>query len=62
MKFSKFEYSMELLAAMDYLESKISRIAFWELAKFKYPTHQIVFCTKKSLDSISFIGSEFYEE
>lgn len=46
----------------DYLEGRISRLAFWELAKFKYPTHQVVFCTKKSLESLSFIGSEIYEE
>jgi len=31
----------------DYLDGVISRDLFWELAKFKYPTHQICFCTKK---------------
>jgi hypothetical protein len=31
-----------------------TREAFWVLVKFKYPTHQIVFCTQKSLDSINF--------
>lgn len=26
----------------DYMADKISQAAFWELVKFKYPTHQIV--------------------
>ena len=30
---------------------------FWELVKFKYPTHQIVFCTEKALQTIKFEGS-----
>lgn len=38
----------------DFMEGVITREAFWILAKFKYPTHQIVFCTQKSLDSIKF--------
>lgn len=38
----------------DFMEGKITREAFWVLAKFKYPTHQIVFCTQKSLESITF--------
>lgn len=38
----------------DLVAGKISREAFWELAKFKYPTHQIAFYTEKSLKSISF--------
>jgi hypothetical protein len=38
----------------DFIEGNITREAFWVLAKFKYPTHQIVFCTQKSLDSIVF--------
>ena len=46
----------------DYVESfisgDISRSAFWELARFKYPTHQIVFCTEKSLDLLKFEGSD----
>lgn len=41
----------------DYLEGLISREAFWELVKFKYPTHQIVFCTAKALESLKFEGS-----
>ena len=36
----------------DFMEGTITREAFWVLAKFKNPTHQIVFCTQKSLKSI----------
>lgn len=38
----------------DFMEGIITREAFWVLAKFKYPTHQIVFCTQISLESIAF--------
>ena len=38
----------------DYMEGIITREAFWVLAKFKYPTHQIVFCTQKSLETLTF--------
>ena len=41
----------------DYLRGSISREAFWVLAKFKYPTHQIMFCTEKALSTIRFEGS-----
>lgn len=41
----------------EFVEGKISREAFWELVKFKYPTHQIVFCTAKSLETLVFEGS-----
>lgn len=37
----------------DYLSGVISREAFWVLAKFKYPTHQIVFCTDKAIESLT---------
>ena len=40
----------------DFVTGKISRAAFWELAKFKHPTHQIAFCTEQSLKCITFIG------
>ena len=42
----------------DLISGNISRKAFWELAKFRHPTHQIAFCTEKSLDCIKFIESE----
>ena len=41
----------------DYMAGRISKAAFWELVKFKYPTHQIVFCTEKALQTIKFEGS-----
>ncbi|MEE0463063.1 DUF3990 domain-containing protein [Blautia hydrogenotrophica] len=42
----------------NYMDGKISRTAFWELAKFKYPTNQISFHTSSALDTLKFIGSE----
>ena len=42
----------------NYMDGKISRAAFWELAKFKYPTHQISFHTISALDTLKYIGSE----
>ena len=42
----------------DYMAGNISKTAFWELVKFKYPTHQIVFCTETALDTLHFEGSE----
>lgn len=41
----------------DYISQKISRNAFWELVKFRYPTHQIVFCTEDALNTLTFKGS-----
>lgn len=41
----------------DLIAGNITREAFWELAKFRHPTHQIAFCTKKSLETIKFIKS-----
>lgn len=41
----------------NYLDGKISRVAFWELVKFKYPTHQISFHTIQALDTLKFVGS-----
>lgn len=38
----------------DFASGDISRNAFWELVKFKYPTHQIVFCNKAALKQIRF--------
>lgn len=36
------------------IDGKISRAAFWELAKFKYPTHQLSFHTIQALSSLRF--------
>ena len=38
----------------DFAHGLISRTAFWKLVKFKYPTHQIVFCTEKALKCLSY--------
>jgi|SRR5574344_1895158 hypothetical protein len=38
----------------DFIEGVITREQFWVMAKFKYPTHQICFCTEKSLECIAF--------
>lgn len=47
----------------DFLDGKISREAFWALAKFKYPTHQICFNTQKALKTLSFKEArKVYEE
>lgn len=40
----------------NFVDEKISRAAFWELAKFKKPKHQISFHTAKSLTTLEFIG------
>lgn len=42
----------------DYILGNITKEAFWELVKFKYPTHQIVFCTENALKTLHFKGSE----
>lgn len=42
----------------NFIDGKISRIAFWELVKFKYPTYQISFHTILALDTLTFVGSE----
>lgn len=46
----------------DYIAGAISREAFWALAKFKYPTHQIVFCTEKALSTLSFVDFKRYDK
>lgn len=42
----------------DVMSGAITRSAFWELAKFRHPTHQIAFCTTKALQCIKFIGTD----
>ena len=41
-----------------FMSGRISRAAFWELVKFNYPTHQIVFCSQEALKTLTFEGSE----
>lgn len=38
----------------DYVQGMITKEAFWVLVKFKYPTHQIVFCTEKALAALRY--------
>ena len=38
----------------DFLSGRITCEAFWALARFKHPTHQILFCTDTALDTLSF--------
>lgn len=46
-----------------FIDGKYSRAAFWELAKFKYPTHQISFHTARALTTLKFSeGVQVYEE
>lgn len=42
----------------DLMSGQITREAFWELAKFRHPTHQIAFCTDKSLTCLKFVEME----
>ena len=42
----------------DYIDGIITREQFWSLAKFKYPTHQINFCTPAALKCLTFVASE----
>ena len=38
----------------DYMDGSITREQFWVLAKFKYPTHQIAFCTESALRCLEY--------
>lgn len=38
----------------DFISGAITREAFWALAKFRHPTHQIAFCTEKALSTLTF--------
>ena len=42
----------------DLLSGTITRQAFWELTKFRHPTHQIAFCTQEALKCIKYVGKE----
>ena len=37
-----------------YTDGEISRAAFWGLARFKHPTHQISFHTARALTTLTF--------
>lgn len=42
----------------DYIDGVITRDQFWSLARFKYPTHQINFCSPAALQCLEFVSSE----
>ena len=42
----------------DYMDGVITREQFWTLARFKYPTHQINFCSKEALKCLEYRGFE----
>ncbi len=42
----------------DFMNGVLTREQFWVLAKFKYPTHQINFCTPEALKCIKYKGCE----
>ena len=46
----------------DFLSGVISRTAFWELVKFRYPTHQISFHTGRSLQTIRFLRARMVKQ
>ncbi|MDR3237989.1 MAG: DUF3990 domain-containing protein [Spirochaetia bacterium] len=41
----------------DFVRGALTRKQFWVLAEFKYPTHQIVFCSQRSLACLKYIES-----
>jgi hypothetical protein len=41
----------------DYISGILNREQFWVLAKFKRPTHQIAFCNKAALYTLTFMQS-----
>ena len=38
----------------DFIRGVITCEQFWVMAKFKYPTHQIAFCTETALKCLTF--------
>lgn len=42
----------------DFISGVITKVQFWVLAKFKYPTHQINLCTKEALECLTFKNCE----
>lgn len=46
----------------DYIDGIITREQFWMMAKFKYPTHQINFCTSQALKCLEYLSSEEIEK
>ena len=45
----------------DYMDGAVTREQFCVLAKFKYPTNQINFCTEEALECLEYRGYEVVE-
>lgn len=46
----------------DYIDGVITRDQFWSMAKFKYPTHQINFCSDEALKCLTFVSRKEIEK
>lgn len=46
----------------DYIDGILTREQFWVMARFKYPTHQINFCTPAALKCLDFVSGETLNE
>lgn len=46
----------------EYINGALTREQFWELCRFRYPTHQICFCTEEALEYLVFEKSEEVSE
>ena len=42
----------------DYMDGVITREQFWVLAKFKYPTYQVAFCTEEAVKCLEYRDCE----
>lgn len=42
----------------DYIDGALTREQFWALAKFKYPTHRIAFCSEAALTCLKYVSCE----
>ena len=40
----------------DYIDGIITKEQFWIMAKFKYPTHQVNFCTQEAIKCLKYRG------
>lgn len=42
----------------DYMDGILTREQFWVMAKFKYPLHQISFCSRAALKCLEYVSSK----
>ncbi len=42
----------------DYVDGIITREQFWALARFKYPTYQMNFCSPEAIKCLEFVSCE----